>query len=129
MKFLQRALVLLVSILPGLLSGQPIQEKIDTTAISKIKDEGFSRSQVMDILSMLTDVNGPRLSYSPGYKNAAAYAKKSLESWGLSNVHFDPWGDIGKGWYVKKFHLHVTEPVYFPVVSYPKAWADRKSVV
>ena len=44
------------------------QEKIDTAMVSKIKKEGFDHSQVMTILSMLTDVHGPRLTNSPGYK-------------------------------------------------------------
>ena len=100
------------------------QNKIDTTTVSKIKDEGFNRSQVMDILSMLTDVHGPRLSNSPGYKNAANYAKTQLEKWGLQNVHYDVWdADFGRGWYLKRFSLQNMEPVYFPVIAYPKAWS------
>lgn len=100
------------------------QSEIDTTVVSKIKDEGFNRSQVMDILSMLTDVHGPRLSNSPGYKNAANYAKTQLEKWGLQNVHYDMWdADFGRGWYLKRFSLQNMEPVYFPVIAYPKAWS------
>ena len=98
-------------------------EKIDTTILSKIKDEGFNRSQVMRILSMLTDVHGPRLTNSPGYKRAADYAKSTLESYGLQNVHFDVWDEeFGRGWELKKFSLQSLSPVYFPVIAYPKAW-------
>ena len=101
-----------------------IAQEIDTTVVSKIKDEGFKHSQVMEILSMLTDVHGPRLSNSPGFKNAANYAKTQLEKWGLSNVHYDMWdADFGRGWYLKKFSLQATDPVYFPVIAYPKAWS------
>ena len=50
-------------------------EKIDTATISKIKNEGLSHSKVMDILSMLTDVHGPRLTNSPQHRKAAEYAK------------------------------------------------------
>lgn len=99
-------------------------EKIDTTAVSKIKKEGFDNSQVMTILSMLTDVHGPRLTNSPGYKKAAEYARNTLQSWGLQNVAYDNWGEeFGKGWYLKKFSLQALEPVYFPVIAYPKAWS------
>jgi carboxypeptidase Q len=99
------------------------REHIDTAAVSKIKQEGFDRSQVMEILSMLTDVHGPRLTNSPGYKRAAAYTKKTMEGWGLSNVHYDYWDeDFGKGWELKKFSLASLESVYFPVIAYPKAW-------
>jgi hypothetical protein len=98
-------------------------EKVDTAMVSKIKDEGFKRSQVMSILGMLTDVHGPRLTNSPGYKRAADYAKKTLESWGVQNVYFDTWDEeFGKGWELKKFSLQSLGPVYFPVIAYPKAW-------
>lgn len=98
-------------------------EKIDTATVSKIKDEGMNRSQVMSILSMLTDIHGPRLTNSPGYKRAADYAKTTLTSWGVENVSFDVWNeDFGKGWQLKKFSLQSISPVYFPVTAYPKAW-------
>jgi carboxypeptidase Q len=99
-------------------------EKVDTAIIAKIKTEEFNHSQVMNILSMITDVYGPRLMNSPGYKKAADYAKSKLESWGLQNVHFDSWGeDFGRGWELKKFSLQSLEPVYFPIIAYPKAWS------
>ena len=100
------------------------QEAVDTAIVSKLKAEGLNRSQVMDILSMLTDVNGPRLTNSPGYKKAADYAKSKLESWGLQNVAFDTWTDDSlSGWQLKKFSLHNISPVYSPVIAYPKAWS------
>lgn len=106
----------------GYLFAQGI-EKADTTAIRKLKQEGFENSQVMEVLSMLTDVHGPRLTNSPGYKRAADYAKATLESWGLQNVHFDVWDEVfGKGWELKKFSLQASSPVYTPLIAYPKAW-------
>ncbi|MEJ1236697.1 M20/M25/M40 family metallo-hydrolase [Chryseolinea sp. T2] len=99
-------------------------EKIDTVILRKIKAEGLDRSQVLDIIGYLTDVHGPRLTNSPGYKNAAAYAKQKLEGFGLSNVHYDTWDeDFGRGWFLKKFSLQNLGPVYFPVTAYPKAWS------
>jgi carboxypeptidase Q len=107
-----------------IVSGFAQTEKVDTTMVSKIKKEGFDNSQVMSILSMLTDVNGPRLTNSPGYKKAAEYAKSTLQSWGLQNAAFDNWGEIfGRGWSLKKFSLQALEPSYFPVIAYPKAWS------
>lgn len=41
------------------------QEQIRWEAIQKIREEGFQRSQVMETLSYLTDVYGPRLAGSP----------------------------------------------------------------
>lgn len=108
----------------GLFTGiaQPIN-KVDSVIYAKLKSEGMERSQVMDVLSMLTDVNGPRLTNSPGYKTAANYTKKTMEGWGLSNVHFDSFGEFGKGWQVKKFGLSATAPTYFNIIANPKAWS------
>lgn len=118
MKILAHVFLILVFTLPVV-----AQEKVDTTTVSRIKKEGFESSQVMSILGMLTDVHGPRLTNSPGYKKAADYAKKTMEAWGLQNVHFDVWDeDFGRGWQLKKFSLHATSPVYFPVIAHPKAW-------
>lgn len=98
-------------------------EKIDTAVVSKIKNEGLNRSQVMDILSMLTDVHGPRLTNSPGYRKAAEYAKSALASWGVQNVQVDTWDEVfGRGWSLKKFSLQALSPVYSPLIAYPKAW-------
>lgn len=108
----------------ALLSSTLFAQTADTVILSKIKDEGFNRSQVMNTLSMLTDVYGPRLTNSPGYKKAAAYAKSALENWGIEQVHYDSWGeDFGRGWQLKKFSLQLVEPVYTPLVSFPKAWS------
>src|SRR3989337_4294241 len=71
----------------------------DTVLLSHLKGEGLDRSQVMSILSMLTDINGSRLTGSKGYSSAATYTRRLLESWGVENVHFDIWDDkFGKGW-------------------------------
>ena len=45
----------------------------DLYGIYQIKDEGFNHSQVMDIMSYLSDVYGPRLTNSPDIKEAAAW--------------------------------------------------------
>lgn len=98
-------------------------EPVDTAAVRKIKDEGLNHSKVMQTLSMLTDVYGPRLTNSPNYKKAADYAKATLESYGLQNVHLDTWDEeFGRGWQLKKFSLQTIEPGNTPLISYPKAW-------
>jgi hypothetical protein len=107
---------------PAVVFGQ-LEEQVDSTTIAAIKKEGFEHSQVMHLLSMLTDVHGPRLSFSPGYIAAANYTKETMTAWGLSNVHFDGWGDIGRGWSIKKFNLDMVTPGYAPLVGYPKAWS------
>jgi hypothetical protein len=69
-------------------AGAGPQERIDTAAIERIKAEGFERSQIMDIMSWLTDVYGPRLTNSPITKRAGDWTLAQFKKWGLSNPHY-----------------------------------------
>ena len=100
--------------------GLSAQEKLDLETINRIKVEGLKNSKVMDIAFHLTDVNGPRLSGSPGFMKAANWAKSKLEQWGLENAALEPWGEFGKGWELKKSYLAMTAPYYKPMIAYPK---------
>jgi hypothetical protein len=102
---------------------QAAQEKIDTAAVSAIKSEAMDHSQVMEILSYLSDVYGPRLTWSPEYRQAAEWAGSKLKEWGLQNVHYEGWTPMGKGWTLRRFYAEVTEPRAFPLIAYPKAWS------
>jgi hypothetical protein len=103
------------------------QEPDDLDAIARIKDEALQRSQVMDVISYLTDVYGPRLTGSPNLKNAAAYAVDKLGEWGVSNPHLESWGPFGKGWANERFSAHVIAPQPYPLIGYPKAWTPGTS--
>src|SRR3954463_15677039 len=87
------------------------QERIDTDALNKIRDEGFNRSQVMETASWLTDVYGPRLTGSPTTKQAANWAINRMKSWGVSNPHTEVWGPFGRGWIADRFYMQVLSPV------------------
>ena len=96
----------------------------DSVLFSSLGKEAYENSKVMNILSMLTDVHGPRLTNSPGYTRAASYARQTLLSWGVEKVHFDQWDEeFGTGWALKKFSLNATSPAYAPLIAYPKAWS------
>ncbi len=97
------------------------EDKADFAAIYKIKDEGLNRSQAREILSYMTDVFGPRLSGSPGKRMATDWVQQKLREWGLENVHTEKY-DFGRSWELKKFQAHMIEPVYSPLLAYPKAW-------
>ncbi len=94
----------------------------DLTAIGKIKAEGFNNSQVMDTMSYLTDVYGPRLTNSPNVKEAAQWTLKKLNEWGVANVHLEPWGPFGRGWSNERFSAQMIAPRPFELIAYPKAW-------
>ena len=102
---------------------QMAPEKVDTIMINKIKEEGLKKSQVMDILSVLSDVYGPRLAGSPDYKDAGTWTSQKLSSWGLQNVHFEKSGPVAKGWTLKRFYMTALQPKGFPITAYPKAWS------
>ena len=91
--------------------------------IEKIKDEGMNRSQVMQTLSYLSDVIGPRLTASPNMKRANEWTRDQLTKWGLQNAHLEPFGPFGRGWILKRFSAQVIEPQAIPLIAYPKAWS------
>jgi hypothetical protein len=101
--------------------GAAYVDRPDYDAIYKIKDEGFSRSQVMEIESYLTDVYGPRLTNSPNIKAAADWTTKKMNDWKLENVKTEPW-DFGRGWSNEKFFAEMVGPRPFILIGYPKAW-------
>jgi len=98
------------------------QEKIDTTVIRQIRNEGFNNSKVMDFAFNLTDANGPRVSGTPGLKKALEWAKKEFSKIGLTNASIEPWGTFGRGWKNDYIYVAMTEPSYTPLIAYPKVW-------
>jgi hypothetical protein len=100
-------------------------EPVDLEAITRIKAEGFERTQVMDIAWWLTEVHGPRLTNSPQMRAAAQWTVGKAKEWGLSNVALEPWGpnsDFGRGWSNERTVLHVVKPTPWPVLAQPRAW-------
>ena len=98
------------------------QDTLDYPLLARVQDEGLSRSQVMDHVGWLSDVNGPRLTGSPGFKQAADWAVKRLGEWGLANAKTEKW-KFGKGWSLSHFQAHLLEPQRQPLIGYPKAWS------
>jgi carboxypeptidase Q len=83
----------------------------------------MNRSQVMQTLSYLSDVIGPRLTASPGMKRSNEWTRDQLTKWGLQNAHLEAWGPFGRGWSLKRFSAQVSEPLDIPLIAYPKAWS------
>ncbi len=107
------------------------QEKVDVATIEKIKSEEMSHSQVMDIMSWLSDVYGPRLTWSPNATRARDWALGQMTSWGLSNVHAETWDTpAGLGWESERFSMMALTPTPFIVQAVPQAWsASTKGTV
>ena len=100
MKFKPVATLLLAA-MP--LAAQEAPEKIDLTVLHDIKSQAFQHSQAMDTLFYISDVYGPRITSSPNHRAAAEWIVKRLQSYGLQNVHLEPWGPFGNSWQYKKF--------------------------
>jgi len=98
------------------------QELVDLQVIQRIKAHAFENSQVMETISYLTDVYGPRLSGSPNYKKASEWAIERLKEWGITNAGLEPWGTFGRGWSMDKVSLEMVEPHYMFLIAYAKAW-------
>ena len=124
----QRKVFLLPILCAGLLAAGALglaaqsSEPVDLDAITRIKEEGFDRSQVMDIAWWLTEVHGPRLTNSPQTRAAGAWAVKKASEWGLTNAKLEPWGEFGRGWSNERTVLHVVKPSPWPVIAYARAW-------
>src|SRR6202158_3860356 len=97
------------------------EEAVDLSVIHRIKAEAFENSKVMDHEFYLTDVHGPRLTNSPGFREAGEGVMKRLKEYGLTNVHEEPW-PFGRGWTFTHFAGHMIEPQYSPLIGFPLAW-------
>jgi carboxypeptidase Q len=114
--------VLALSALPA--SSQTVMERVDLSAVQKIRDEGLNRSKLDDLASYLTDVIGARLTNSPGSRKANEWAAETLRSWGLANVKVEPWDTtFGRGWEIVSYSGRILEPWTKPLDAYPQAWS------
>ena len=62
--------------------------------IAAIFDEGVNNSQVMDLLTHLSEEIGPRLTGSTNLDIANEWTREQFERWGLDNAHLAEWGTI-----------------------------------
>ena len=100
----------------------PAQENpLDT--VGRIKIEAFRNSKVMEQLSFLTDLYGPRLTGSPEFAQAADWAVSRLKEYGLSNAHTEKWGPFGRSWSVESYNIEMISPRYSHLTAAPLAWS------
>ncbi len=113
--------ILFVSIAFPFAAQFSVTEHQDLDAVYLIKEEGLQRSHVMDIVSDLTDIYGPRLTGSPEIDEAAKWAEQQMREWGLTNLHREPF-PFGRGWQNRRFVALALTPRAYPLIAYPKAW-------
>lgn len=98
------------------------QELVDTAVFNKIRNAEMKTSQIPNIAHFITDVSGPRLTNSPGFKRAADWAVATMKKWGLANAALEPWGQFGKNWEIQDFSIMMKVPYAQPIMAYPDPW-------
>jgi carboxypeptidase Q len=79
-------------------------------------------SEIMPMVHALADQYGPRLTGTPNERSAAAWAMARLRSYGLVNVHLEPWGFGHDGWVNESASGYIVAPVRARLTFAPSAW-------
>lgn len=79
----------------------------------------YTSREVMDVLTVLCDEFGSRFGGTEGERQAAEFIKARLESYGLSDVHLEPFEYLG--WERGECELRLTSPVQrtIPCITLP----------
>ncbi|HSM60183.1 MAG TPA: M20/M25/M40 family metallo-hydrolase [Longimicrobiales bacterium] len=115
-------------VLPALLAmavpatAQVAQEAVDLTVVQRIREEGLERSQVEQLARHLTEVIGPRLTGSPGMREANEWTADKFREWGLVGIEIEPWGEFGRGWVSEDYAGRILTPFEQPLHGHPLAW-------
>ncbi len=97
-------------------------DSVDLGVVTRIRDEGFNRSQVMETAEYLCDVIGPRLSNSLAVREANRWTRERFDKWGLSNTHVEGYGPVGLGWTFDHAVVDMVSPAAAPLYALPRAW-------
>jgi carboxypeptidase Q len=117
-----RLISVLLVVFPLLSSGVAAQEPVDWEMVSKIREEGLQRSQIMDMVGYMSDVLGPRLTASPSMRRAQEWAQQKMREVGLENIVFERAGEHGVNWDNEFVSVHMMAPDYQPLLAYAKAF-------
>lgn len=96
---------------------------VDEAAVAFLKEQGLEHSQVMEHLSWMCDVYGPRLTGSTNLRRAQRWAVATLTAFGLQAARTEEWGPFGRGWRMDRCAVQVVGENPWPVIAYAKAWS------
>jgi carboxypeptidase Q len=97
------------------------EEAVDLEMVTRIRDEGFTNSKVMDTVGYLTDVIGPRVTGSPQLREANDWTRQRLESWGLANAHLEGF-EFGRGWSLERAVVQMVKPSPATLLAVPRGY-------
>jgi len=112
--------VLLLAVLPE--TALP-RERAHAPLLAGIRTEARTHSHIMETASTLCDVIGARVTGSPQYHAAAAWASQRLTEWGIPRVTTERWGPFGPVWVAGHATLTLLEPEEKSLIAYPKPWS------
>jgi len=98
----------------------------DLTTVSRIRNEGFRNSKVMDYAEAITDRIGGRLTGSPNMKKANEWTRDELTKIGLVNAHLEPF-KFGRGWSSDYCSVRMLGPDLQQLYALPMAWSPATS--
>jgi hypothetical protein len=96
-------------------------EPVDLDMVNRIREEGFRKSQVMDIAQHLTDVIGPRITGSPQMTEANEWTRDKLTEYGLQNARLEAY-PFGRGWSWSRCSLDLVGERAKSLIAIPQGW-------
>jgi carboxypeptidase Q len=98
----------------------------DLVMQTRIRQEGFRNSKIMEYAQQLTDVIGARLTGSPSMKEANDWTRRTFEEMGLANAHLHAFR-FGRGWTTESTTVRMIEPETEQLYGLAKAWSPATS--
>jgi carboxypeptidase Q len=103
-------------------------QSVDLGLVGRVVDEGTAHSEVMQTAEHLADGIGPRMTNSPGMRQAEAWTQEQFRAWHLSNVHKEGF-DFGRGWSVERSSVRMVTPRSVQLTAIPIAWTPSTNGV
>lgn len=122
------AMIVTTSLIGQGFAAEPTVDQPDLQMVTRIRQEGFRNSKVMEIMSELTDRIGPRLTGSSSLKKANDWTRDEMTRWGLQNSHLEAF-DFGRGWALDSVTVRMTSPDVASLYALPKAWTPATNGV
>ncbi|HYH07364.1 MAG TPA: M20/M25/M40 family metallo-hydrolase [Thermoanaerobaculia bacterium] len=94
----------------------------DLQMITRIRQEGFRNSKVMEYASGLTDRIGARLTGSPNMRRANEWTRDELTKIGLTNAHLEEF-KFGRGWVSDSTMVRMISPDSQQLYAIAMAWS------
>ena len=98
-------------------------EAIDLGMYSRICEEGFLHSHVMEFAETLMDGIGPRLTGSPNMAKANSWTRDTLAKIGLEIAHLEDWGEFGVAWQQTNAWARIVLPDHEPLWLQAAPWS------